>query len=81
MLPFEANCSVTPAGVPLTATETAELNPFTAVKEIVVAADPPRAAVMLAGDALSVNVAGDDTVNRTVAVFEKLPLVPLIAIE
>lgn len=75
------NCTVTPVGTPVAASATLELNPFADVMEMVVAADVPAAAVILAGDALSANVVAVDTVSIKVAVLEMPPLVPLMVIE
>lgn len=74
------NCTVTPAGIPLAESVTLEVNPLPGVIEIVVTADAPAAAVMLAGAALTENVIGDETVSAKFTVFDKLPLVPLIVI-
>ena len=75
------NCTVTPAGIPLAVSATLEVRPLPGTIEIVVTADVPAAAVTLAGNALSVKVIGDDTVNTRDAVLDKLPLVPLIVME
>jgi hypothetical protein len=76
-----ANCSVTPCGVPVIAMPTAALNPFEGVSVSVVDAEPPGAAVIVVGAAVSVNPAGATTVSENVAVVETVPLVPLIVIE
>ncbi len=77
----EANCSVTPGGVPVMLTCTGELNPFTGVSVISEVVDSaPCAAVMVEGAAVSVKVAGETTVSVTVIVVDMLPLVPLIVI-
>lgn len=70
---------MTPGGVPVIATCTLELNPLIGVN--VIAADPevpPCTVVMVEGEAVSVNVAGDTTVNVNVVVLVEPPLVPLI---
>ena len=73
---LEDNCTVTPAGIPLAASTALELNPFPGVMVIIVAADVPGPAEMLAGDAFTVNVVGEDTVSMNVVELETLPLVP-----
>jgi hypothetical protein len=78
---LEENCAVTPAGIPLAASAALELNPFPGVIEIAVAADAPAAAVIVDGVALSVKIDADVTVSTNAAVFDTLPLVPLIVIE
>ena len=71
---------MTPGGVPVIATCTLALNPLIGVS--VIADDPevpPCTVVMVEGEAVSVNVAGDTTVSVNVVVLVALPLVPLIA--
>lgn len=71
------NCTVTPAGIPPADNVTLEANPLPGVIEIVVTADAPGAAVMLAGDALTVKVTAGDTVSAKLTVLDMFPLVPL----
>ena len=74
------NCIVTPDGISLAASVTAEVNPFVGVIVIAVPAEAPAAAAIVDAAALSVNVAGDAIVTANVTVLDTLPLVPLIVI-
>ena len=69
--------TVTPAGCPEAVRVIEELKPFEGVAVILPVALAPGAIVNLAGDALSVKLAGAVTVSVTVVVSFVLPEVPV----
>ena len=77
---LELNVAVTPVGAPLTLSATAPLKPFTTPTLTVELPLPPAFTVREVGDADTVKSGGGGTVTckDTLAVCDRLPLVPVI---
>jgi hypothetical protein len=75
---FGLNVAVTPLGRPDADKVTVPLKPFCGVTVIVLAPPPPCVMLRLVGDAESVKFGGPVTARVIVAVFVKLPDVPVI---